>query len=140
MSFQGEWHQLEDVGLNPLPQQRPIPVWFGAFAAPALRRAGRIGDGLLLNPKLAPDDEAKRSIEIFREAARLAGREAEGLGLEATIWAHQGGPNEWQSLLEDWRQLGASHVTFRTLQAGFSSAEEHLDAARRFREAVHRSP
>ena len=140
VSFQGEWHQLEDVGLNPLPCQRPIPVWFGGFAAPALRRAGRIGDGLLLNPRLVPNDEAKESIDIFREAASLAGREAERLGLDATIWAHQGGPNEWQSLLEDWRQLGASHVTFRTLEAGFGTAGEHLDAARRFREAIHSGP
>jgi len=29
IKFSGKWHELPDVGLNPLPMQRPIPVWLG---------------------------------------------------------------------------------------------------------------
>ena len=30
VTFEGKWHKITDAGLNPLPVQRPIPIWFGA--------------------------------------------------------------------------------------------------------------
>ncbi len=41
VNFAGKWHTIPDAGLNPLPVQRPIPVWFGGTADAALRRAFR---------------------------------------------------------------------------------------------------
>ena len=38
VSFEGRWHTLSDVGINPPPVQRPIPLWIGAFEAVAIRR------------------------------------------------------------------------------------------------------
>src|SRR5206468_10532451 len=29
VTFEGESHKTTDAGLNPLPIQRPIPIWFG---------------------------------------------------------------------------------------------------------------
>ena len=29
VSFTGRWHSIPDAGINPLPVQRPIPIWFG---------------------------------------------------------------------------------------------------------------
>jgi alkanesulfonate monooxygenase SsuD/methylene tetrahydromethanopterin reductase-like flavin-dependent oxidoreductase (luciferase family) len=40
----GEHEHVTGAGLAPLPVQRPIPVWIGACADGALRRAGRIAD------------------------------------------------------------------------------------------------
>ena len=34
VTFNGEWHSISDTGLNPLPVQRPIPMWIGAKASP----------------------------------------------------------------------------------------------------------
>src|SRR5262252_6242986 len=42
VTFEGRYERVTAAGLSPLPVQRPIPVWFGAFAPAALRRAGRI--------------------------------------------------------------------------------------------------
>ena len=39
VDFKGKWHTIPDAGLNPLPVQRPIPVWFGGSAEAALRRS-----------------------------------------------------------------------------------------------------
>src|SRR4029453_9749403 len=30
VSFAGRWHRITHAGLNPLPVQRPIPIWLGA--------------------------------------------------------------------------------------------------------------
>ncbi len=46
VSYEGELFRLDGVTLEPKPVQRPgPPVWFGAGAPPALRRAARLGDG-----------------------------------------------------------------------------------------------
>ena len=39
ITFEGQYHRVTDAGLNPLPIQRPIPVWIGGSAEPALKRA-----------------------------------------------------------------------------------------------------
>jgi probable F420-dependent oxidoreductase len=46
VSYEGELYRFEGVTIEPKPVQRPAPpVWFGAGAPPALRRAARLGDG-----------------------------------------------------------------------------------------------
>src|SRR6185437_689677 len=38
----GRFHRITAAGIAPLPAQRPIPIWIGAFAPAALRRVGRV--------------------------------------------------------------------------------------------------
>ena len=45
VAFTGAHHVVSDAGINPLPVQRPIPIWIGGMSDAALRRAGRLGDG-----------------------------------------------------------------------------------------------
>ena len=49
VTFEGQWDHVEGAGINPLPVQRPIPIWIGPGGggqAPAvLRRVGRLADG-----------------------------------------------------------------------------------------------
>jgi alkanesulfonate monooxygenase SsuD/methylene tetrahydromethanopterin reductase-like flavin-dependent oxidoreductase (luciferase family) len=46
VSFDGELYRFAGVTIGPKPVQRPgPPVWFGAGAERALRRAARLGDG-----------------------------------------------------------------------------------------------
>src|SRR5438105_4991288 len=44
VSFRGAHHRLEGAGINPLPVQRPIPVWMGGMAEPVLKRVAEIPD------------------------------------------------------------------------------------------------
>jgi probable F420-dependent oxidoreductase len=135
VTFEGEWHRIEDAGINPLPVQRPIPVWVGAFAAPAIRRAAKVADGWFVNPRLDPDATAARSIEIFREAAANAGRDPKALGLDATLHFGGRGSQEWAALAEGWKAMGVTHCTVRTMYSGFAKLDDHLDALRSFRAA-----
>lgn len=45
VTFRGRWHQIEAVGISPLPVQRSIPIWIGGRVEATLRRAARLGDG-----------------------------------------------------------------------------------------------
>jgi len=42
VTYQGEHHRVTAAGINPLPVQRPIPIWFGGQSKLALRRTGRV--------------------------------------------------------------------------------------------------
>ncbi len=73
VTFEGRWHRLSDVGINPPPVQRPVPVWFGAFETVAIRRAARLGDGWIVNPRTPPGDEGRpRSRSSTGSRARRA--------------------------------------------------------------------
>ena len=136
VTFDGKWHRIDDAGINPLPVQRPIPVWVGAFAPPAIRRAAAVGDGWFINPRLDPDGEAERLIDVFRSAAQEAGRKPETLGMDATIHLGDKGSQEWGAVTEGWKALGATHGTVRTMYSGFTTLDAHLEALRSFRNAI----
>ena len=73
VTYNGRWHKITDAGLNPLPVQRPIPLWFGGRADPVLRRIARLGDGWF--PLLRPDADARAMIDKMRDYARQEGRD-----------------------------------------------------------------
>jgi len=47
--------RLDRAGINPLPVQRPTPVWMGGMAEPVLKRVAQISDGWF--PQFQPGDE-----------------------------------------------------------------------------------
>jgi probable F420-dependent oxidoreductase len=63
------------VECYPLPAH-PIPVLVGGMAEPALRRAGRIGDGWLAqqSPDFIDPDQIERSLATIHSAAEESGR------------------------------------------------------------------
>jgi probable F420-dependent oxidoreductase len=134
VTFDGKFHRIEESGINPLPVQRPIPVWIGAFVEPAIRRAGRVADGWLVNPRVPAGEKAEPLLEIFREGAQEAGRNPDALGIDATVLAEDRGPQAWAADAETWKNMGATHLTFRTMAAGVESVDAHIDAIRKFKE------
>src|SRR5213593_1990519 len=58
VTFRGADHVIDNAGLNPMPIQRPIPIWFGGGAEPALKRAAKLGDGWMPASR-KPDDATK---------------------------------------------------------------------------------
>ncbi len=134
VTFRGKWHKVTDAGLNPLPIQRPIPIWFGGSAEPVLKRIARFGDGWF--PLFQPDAKGSALIEKMRSFAREAGREPRAIGIEGRINISQGSPEEWVKDLGAWRELGATHISINTMKAGLTTPQAHIDAIRRFKEAV----
>lgn len=134
VTYEGRWHNITDAGLNPMPVQRPIPIWFGGEADPVVRRVARLGDGWF--PRIKPDDDGRALLEKMWTLARHEGRGPADIGIEA--WVHIGDPliDDWSSDLEAWIGLGATHVSVNTMNSGLSSPDAHIDAISRFSEAV----
>ena len=57
-------------------------------------------------------------------------------GIEATVNARDGNLDKWVRQTEEWRTLGATYVSISTMGAGFISLGEHIEAIRRYKEAV----
>ena len=136
VTYKGAFHTITDVGLNPVPVQRPIPIWLGAFEPPAVERAGRIADGWFVNPRIGPGNAAGDAIETFRSAARTAGRVPAKLGIDTTVHIADKTPEQCAAEVEAWRKHGATHVTIRTMYAGLSSPQQHIEAIRKIRAAL----
>lgn len=133
IQFEGRFHTVSGAGINPRPA-RPIPIWFGGGADVVLDRCARMGDGWM--PLGSPGDKSKIMVETLREALRRAGREPEGFPIQAQAQARGGTPDRWRDHAEAWRGLGATHLAIATMNAGFASIEEHVDAMRAYQEAV----
>jgi probable F420-dependent oxidoreductase len=130
VNFSGNWHNIPDAGINPLPIQSPIPIWFGGHAEPVLQRVGTIGDGWIPNYRTAED--AQPALARIEEYLNQAGRDRSEIGIEARIRYENGDPVTWEQLLLSWQAAGASHISFNTMQMGFDSPAKHLQALELF--------
>ena len=135
VNYSGRWHNIDQAGINPAPIQRPIPIWIGAFAKPAIERAGRLADGWLINPVNKADGSTQQDLATFHAAAQAAGRDITTLGIGATLVTANKTPADWATEIAAWQALGASHVTLRTMRADLPDINAHIDILRQFKEA-----
>ncbi len=126
VTFDGTWHQIEDAGLAPMPVQRPIPIWIGAFSGVAVDRAARLANGWqCLLP--APGDEAKAAFDDFKAKVRDAGRKPADVGIEAPLFAPDRDDDAWADQIDGWIDAGATQIVFRP-QGDFESMAEKIQA------------
>src|SRR5262252_4471102 len=102
VDFQGEFHVIDNAGLNPMPIQRPIPIWFGGSAEPALRRAARLADGWMPAGR-KPDDALKRMIEQLELFLEAADRGRKPFGIDPWVSIQELSKDEWRCSVEAWR-------------------------------------
>jgi probable F420-dependent oxidoreductase len=153
--FGGEHVKFGGIVFAPKPAQKPHPpIWVGGESGPALRRVARLGDAwypIGTNPAHPLDSLARyrAGIARLRKVAGDVGRDpmsiglayrvaryGEGVPMKATDGERRlfsGSPAEIAGDLRDLSDLGVTHVDF-----GFTgtTAEEMLDAMKRFRDEI----
>ena len=129
VTFDGTWHHVDRAGINPLPVQRPIPLWMGADSEPAIRRVARLADGFFSH--FAATHEGALQAARFWEWVREAGREPKRVGLECRFGAKMT-DDELARAADAYRAMGATDFEFNTMRAGFRDTDEHLASFRRF--------
>ena len=141
VDFHGRYHDVTHAGINPLPVQRPIPIWMGAGgrADPAptdrvLRRIARLADGWF--PQIPPVPESEATLSRLAEYAREAGRDPASIQMEARINLRDGDPEFLQQQWQAWQGMGATHISIDTMRAGLASPEDHINAIQQFKEVV----
>jgi len=134
VNYEGTYHTIRGAGLNPLPVRHSIPIWLGGTADVALRRAARIADGWF--PLGPPSDAMRQAIENLHRYLQQEGRDPASFGIEARVSARDGNLDDWIRQTEAWRSFGATHISINTMGAGFTSTSDHIEAIRRYKEAV----
>jgi probable F420-dependent oxidoreductase len=125
----GRFDTITGAGIAPRPVQRPIPIWIGGFSDPAYRRVGRLADGWF--PRIPPDEKLQRALEVIGDAAREAGRDAASIGMEARVVWTPTDPDRFAKEVEEWRQVGATHLAIDTMSTGQHTVEDHIAALQR---------
>ncbi len=132
VDFEGRYHRLHGVGINPLPVQRPIPIWVGAWTEPGLKRACRIGNGISCPAMLDDTAANKKGASAFGEWeatydklhgwVREFGRDPETFPIENALFLDQGTPDDWCRQAEMFRALGTTHLCLHTMTGGTPGA------------------
>ena len=142
VDFKGRWHRVDRAGINPLPVQRPIPIWMGggwdrqrgAITEPSLRRIARIADGWFT--QLPPNGDGRTGMDAFRRFLREEERDPASVPVEGRLVAAKSGPEDWKRGIDAFQQMGMTTVELNTMGAGYRSIDEHLEALRQFRELI----
>ena len=130
VSFEGEFDRVSENGIDPLPIQRPIPMWIGGASVPSrpvLERIGHHADGWFAI--CAPEQFAEIRTRID-EFAREAGRDPADIGAESGVGVPGRSEEEWLALVDAREKTGVTHLCMRTL-GGELKADEHLGLLRK---------
>jgi probable F420-dependent oxidoreductase len=141
VTFEGRWHTLDHVAINPVPQG-PVPIWVGGTVTQAFERVARYGDGwITLYDR--PGEVLDRRLARLRACVEAKGRDPDTIGVDAWLSMGCTQPTDWRREVEGWLQRGVTHLTLNTgFEAlhhhpiGSTNAEAHIDAARSFYDTV----
>jgi len=141
VDLHGQWHHITHAGLNPLPVQRPIPIWFGVGSSQnprppevVLRRVARLADGW--SPNIPTNDAGQAIVAQVQRYAREAGRDPAVLPLEGRVRLAGKSPADWVNHVQAWASLGATHIIVETRGAGLAFPHQHLAALQQFKDVV----
>ena len=132
VSFQGRFHNIVDMGINPMPIQQPIPIWFGGDSDKVLRRMASLGDGWMLN-RTYPS-EANIVVDKLRNYLYEEGRDPDSFGIDIRINLSKHPRNTWERLVDEWKKLGVTYIGVNTVGSGFQTLKQRLEAIKQFKE------
>ncbi len=122
VEFDGQFHHLRGVGINPLPS-RPIPVMLGTGGSDAvLRRVVRIADGWM--PLLVPGLDSISYRSAVRRLGQLceeAGRDPATLPIFGRVYLGPG----WQDWLIEAVEVGCNDIAIG-FPPGPATLSDHL--------------
>jgi alkanesulfonate monooxygenase SsuD/methylene tetrahydromethanopterin reductase-like flavin-dependent oxidoreductase (luciferase family) len=137
VTIERRWHRVTDAGINPLPVQRPIPIWMGGHSDAAMRRAARVADGWMWSGNLRPGAEAQATIDTVGELVAAGGRDPAAFGIEGRVVLARLTPDQWPDEVAGWRTMrGVTHLCVDTMRLGLGKPDEHVDLLRRFKDAA----
>jgi probable F420-dependent oxidoreductase len=137
VQVQGQWHSVPDAGINPLPVQRPIPIWMGGESDVVVRRAARLADGWM--PHFRPGPAAQAVVDRVQAYVKEAGRRPADFGIEGRFTLSQVPPADWAKEIGAWRGMsGVTHLCVHTVGLGLKTPAEHVKMLEQFREEALR--
>jgi probable F420-dependent oxidoreductase len=147
VSFEGRAHVLHDVNVNPLPIQRPIPIFMGAGRTDnpvpppkVLERIAKYADGFM--PLFRIDDETHKladdALEALATVRRLMaenGRDPATLMLELGLYPAGKSDDQVTDEIDYLRSIGVTHVHARFPDEGLEGQLDFIRDFARIRDA-----
>ena len=102
----------------------PVPIWISALGPRAMRLAGEVADGALLN--WCPPERVAFAAERIREGAERAGRDPGEIAIAVYVrsWVGEEEAEAWPALLEAAAQYASSPVYARQFEQVGLGAED----------------
>jgi probable F420-dependent oxidoreductase len=121
LAYAGRYYNFPEMTSYPTPlQPGGPPIWFGAFADPALRRAAQLGDGWF--GAGGKTEKVLRRLTATREFARHEGKTDFALAVTCD-------PAIAPEEVEQFRQAGATHLNLNCTGEDTAAVESQLEAA-----------
>lgn len=137
VDFTGKWHRIDRAGLNPMPVQQPIPLFMGGLSEPVLERAARIADGWFpIVRELADIEALPARIEGLKQRVEGHGRDPGAFEIRVQTGFASKAPEDWARDVEMYEGMGVDFLCFSTMGAGLPGPRDHIDAMRRYKEAI----
>ena len=141
VTYQGEFHHLEDVKVGPRSVRRPHPpIWLGplwrdGLVEATLRRTGRLGDGFI--PSSVPASRYAEVREKVRAYAEQAGRDPDAIEFAAILWFCLDDNREraWKTLEAESNRWKTDRPTIRGQANVSGHAEDCVEAIREYLDA-----
>ena len=116
-SFVGRFDTVTAAGINPLPVQRPVPIYLGGLSPVAVSRAARIADGFSYGGPIGAS--WGETIAFLHNELRGAERDPDGFGVEARIDVAAGtDPEAWRREALELGTLGVDHIALDSAGIG----------------------
>lgn len=124
VTFDGRWHKLDRVGINPRPASGSVPLWIGSGSQErSLRRVAQMGDGWIA--LLTPQEDLGAAVARLGALAAEAGRPAPPVELLMPVAS--GTPDDWRAKLDELAAQGVTHVCLASGRGTGRSPQDHLD-------------
>ena len=136
VTHHGEFYDVDGWICRPTPP-RPIPLWIGGARPPALRRAGRLGDGWIAGAHRLPT--FPEDVVAVRRAAEDAGRDPDALtfGMVNLPSLAPGREEQTANILREAGERGVEHIRLGVEASAGQSAELIGGFARDYLDDLH---
>jgi probable F420-dependent oxidoreductase len=121
LAHSGKYYQFNEVTSYPMPvQPGGPPIWFGAAAEPALKRAAEVGDGWLGIG--GPVESVTKRIRKIREFANTAGKKDFAIAIGAS-------PEISREEAAQLQQAGANQINFGFMSGSTEEVLSKMESA-----------
>ncbi|MFA5891160.1 MAG: LLM class flavin-dependent oxidoreductase, partial [Actinomycetota bacterium] len=134
-TYQGRHLSFTDVEVTPKPA-RPIPIWLGGAAEPALRRAARIADGYFPPSTAGVSDIAARAEQVLQMRHDAGVEGPFGYGVFLPVGIGRDADDAWASIRDGVLHVRGSYMLWGRGERDVSGAR---DAALPFEAEVRAS-
>ncbi len=126
-SFSGEFYEVPEVGFEPKPPNRSVPIWVGGDSEAAFRRVARFGDAF--HAAFQPLATVEKGWGRVREHVTAAGRDPASVRLSIRLYLDPegsmpasksiaGSPAEMLDTIGRWQAIGVDHILLDPVAPG----------------------